>query len=204
MSNFYTKEQREFLINYIPGHHYNEIVNEFNKCFPERQINVSKVKSFCGNNKISTGFNGRFKKGQEPPNKGEKGLHIPGSEKGWFKKGNIPVNHKEVGSESIRKDKSGQSYIYVKVKEPRTWRMKHIIEWEKYNGQVPKGKIIIFLDGNTMNTDISNLAMIDRKIHVRLNQDGMRYNNRELTKTAVSFQKLKEETRKKRKKVASE
>ena len=39
-------------------------------------------------------------------------------------------------------------YLKIKIAEPNVWRFKHIIEWEKYHGEVPEGMLISFKDGD--------------------------------------------------------
>lgn len=139
----------------------------------------------------TTGRTGRFEKGHVPDNKGMKGICAPGCEKTWFKKGDKPRNHKPVGTESIRRSKKkNEAYVYVKVAEPNKWRMKHIIEWEKVNGPIPKGMVIIFLDGDSTNTDISNLQMVSRKVNARINQNHLRYKDANLTMTGINIAKV--------------
>lgn len=109
----------------------------------------------------------RFKKGQTPPNKGKK---MPPElykkcAPTMFKKGQVSVNKKPVGSERIDKD----GYYWVKTKNPRTWRMKHVLLWEKKRGKVPKGMIVIFKDKNRANIKISNLKIITRSQHMKRN-----------------------------------
>jgi len=65
-----------------------------------------------------------------------------------------------------------EKYIMVKVRENekgvpnhKIWRMKQQVVWEqKFMEKIPRGKIIIFLDNNSLNCDISNLYLADRKI----------------------------------------
>lgn len=71
------------------------------------------------------------------------------------------------------------------------WRMKHILEWEKHNGPVPKGKAIIFADGDTTNTDISNLVMVDRSQLAVMNRWNLKGSGRELMETAANTAALK-------------
>lgn len=188
-----------FFESFVPGHTYKEIQEAFSARFGW-DISVSQVKGYMGNNKLSSGTLGHFQKGHVPANKGQKGVCASGCEKGWFQKGNSPKNHKPVGTESIRKDKSGAAYIYVKVKEPNRWRMKHILEWEKYHAPVPAGKVIIFLDGDTMHTDIKNLKMIDRGTHAVMNRLGLRYHDKELTEVALNIAALSSKKAKRKKK----
>lgn len=54
MTKVYTEEQKEFFINFIPGHTTAEVVEEFNRRF-EQKTTVSKVKSYKTNNHIKSG-----------------------------------------------------------------------------------------------------------------------------------------------------
>lgn len=150
-------------------------------------LTISQVRVYKKNHHISSGLDGRFKKGRIPPNKGIKGVCAAGCEKGWFQKGELPHNHKPVGSERID-NKDG--YLLVKTKEPNIWKLKHRIIWEQYYGPVPSGMIVIFLDGDKLNIDINNLGLIDKKTNVRMNQLGLRYPDAESTKTAIRVAEL--------------
>ena len=100
----------------------------------------------------------RFKKGSVPPNKGKK-MSPEVYEKlkeTMFKKGNSPVNHREVGSERINVD----GYIEIKVAEPNRWKLKHRIIWEQVNGEIPKGYNVQFKNHNTQDCRIENLYII--------------------------------------------
>ena len=194
----YTAEERTFFKAFVPGHTYKEIQEAFSAKFGW-DISTSQVKGYMANHKLNSGTLGQFRPGQVPPNKGKKGIYAAGCEKGWFFKGHTPVNHKPVGTESLRTDKSGAAYIYVKVKEPNVWKMKHVVVWEQHNGPMPKGKVIIFLDGNTQNTDIENLALIDRGTHAVMNRMGLRYTDAECTAAAVSVAELTREISKAKK-----
>ena len=183
----YTESEKEFIKSFAFGHGCQEIADAFNERF-DPPIGVNQIRAYLKNHKILTGRTGCFEKGHVPANKG---THNGGWEPTQFKKGNMPANHKPVGTESVRSNyKKGQKYVYVKVAEPNHWRMKHIVEWEKHHGPVPKGKIIIFLDGNVLNTNIDNLMMVDRKVHVRMNQLGLRYPDRDSTRTGAYVAEL--------------
>lgn len=80
----YTEEEHAFLKEYVPGHSYKEIQEEFIRRF--RGIKVTQVAAYIKKHKLKTGRTGRFEKGHTPCNKGKKGQYSPGSEKGWFKK----------------------------------------------------------------------------------------------------------------------
>lgn len=182
----YTPEEKSFFVEYTPGHTCEEIQAAFILEFGW-SISIGQVKGYMGNNGINNGLTGRFIPGQIPPNKGVKGIHYPGCEKSWFKKGNISANYRPVGSERIdRKD----GYIRVKTKEPRTWELKHRVIWEQHHGAIPKGKCLIFLNGDKTDIRIENLALIDRKVSVRMNQSGLRYMDPDSTKAAIAVAEL--------------
>lgn len=107
----------------------------------------------------------RFKKGSVPPNKGKK-MSPEVYEKvkeTMFKKGNSPVNHREVGSERINVD----GYIETKVAEPNVWRLKHRIIWEQHNGAIPPGYNVQFKNHNTQDCRIENLYLISKAEQMR-------------------------------------
>lgn len=111
---------------------------------------------------------GRFKRGHATWNKGAKGLPSFSPET-TFKKGNRPVNAKPVGTERISKD----GYIEVKVAEPKKWMTKHRHIWEQYHGKtVPRGHIVIFMDGDNRNFAIENLKAIPRSINGVMSKKG--------------------------------
>lgn len=181
----WSDEEKEYLKEITPGHHYVEIAELMNKKF-DREFTVKLVKNAIGRYKLNTGFNGRFEKGLIPHNKGQKGVCAKGAEKGWFKKGQTPINHKPVGSERITKD----GYIMLKVAEPNKWRLKHVVEWEKNNGKLPKNHALIFLDRNKQNTSLDNLKLVSRSELLIINRDNLLKDNKELNETAVIIAKV--------------
>ena len=93
----YSEDEQTFMAEFVPGHSYKEIAAAFTEKFGW-EISINQVSSYIGNHHLNTGRTGRFQKGQEPPNKGKKGIYAAGSEKTWFKKGNIPANHRPEGN----------------------------------------------------------------------------------------------------------
>lgn len=102
-----------------------------------------------------------------------------------FAKGNVPPNHRPVGSERISKD----GYIEVKVAEPNKWRLKQRVVYEEAKGKIPEGCTIIFLDGNKRNFDIDNLRCITRSELLYLNCNGLN-NSNEITETGILMARL--------------
>lgn len=189
----WSDEEKEYLKKITPGHHYIEIANMMNKEF-NREFTVNQIKSAIGRYKLNTGFNGRFKKGNVPHNKGKKGLYYKGCEKTWFKKGQVSINHKPVGSERIDVD----GYTLIKVSEPNVWKLKHRVVWEKANGPIPKNYTVIFLDGDKSNTDINNLALVSRNELLIINQRGLLKKDKELSKVGINIAKLQSKINKRK------
>lgn len=72
------------------------------------------------------------------------------------------------------------------------WKPKQLLVWEEYhNEKVPKGSFVTFLDGDKRNFDIKNLALITQSENVRMNQNGYRFSDAEVTKTALNVVRLK-------------
>ena len=114
-----------------------------------------------------------------------KGTRIPGSEKGWFKKGQMPHNHLEVGAKAVTKD----GYIRVKIAEPNYWEFLHLLVWQEANGPIPQDHNIIFLDNNKQNCSLENLYCIPKDEYGALQK--LRSDNPEITLTAAVVIKLK-------------
>lgn len=107
-----------------------------------------------------------FKPGHATWNKGVKGRHH--CRRTEFKKGLIPKNLMPVGTEMVRVRKTrDDTRVWVKVAEPRVWRLRARVVWEKHNGPVPKGKLIHHEDRDKLNDDISNLRLMTRREHAR-------------------------------------
>lgn len=103
----------------------------------------------------------RFKKGQESHNKGkpmppeirERMKHT------FFKKGNLPHNTRKDGEISIRTDRRGVQYKFIRIGLSR-WESLARYVWRQEHGPIHHGHVIICEDGDTFNCDISNLRMI--------------------------------------------
>lgn len=150
-------------------------------------FNRAQVKGIRSRLKIKSGLTGQFEKGHVPPNKGRKGYCAPGCEKGWYKKGHVPYNHMKVGDEAWTTD----GYLKVKVAEPNKWKQKHVLVWEKANGKIPAGHVVIFRNGDHTDCSLENLKLITKAEHAILNSSHLRSQDPEITDTAVNLAKLK-------------
>jgi len=116
----------------------------------------------------------QLKKGRVPYTKGLKQCEfmtaeaIERTKKTRFKKGNIPHNTKKDGAIAIRKDKNGYSYKRIRI-SLNNWKTLHRVIWEEANGPIPDDHIIIFIDQNSMNVQLSNLCIRSKVEHVLRN-----------------------------------
>ena len=168
-------------------------------------LKKSQLRAFFKNHKITCGRTGRFEKGNVPWTDGKAGTGICKPNSGCFKKGDIPVNLKTLGSERIC-PKDG--YILIKVAEknpytgaPTRYRAKQLVIWEQHNGPIPKGYLVTFIDGDKLNCDIDNLELISLAENLQRNRlglnkvpDELRPNIRALAKLeTVRFKKINEQ-----------
>ncbi|MGN0488063.1 MAG: HNH endonuclease signature motif containing protein [Ruminococcus sp.] len=186
----------EFIRKNAKGKFNIEITEMVNKQF-NTNFTVGQIKNCKKRYKISSNLTGCFLKGNTPWNKGKKGWYAEGTKKTRFKKGHIPAQHREVGSERITKD----GYIEIKVAEPSKWKLKHIWVYEQHYGTVPKNCAVVFLDGNKQNTDISNLKLVTRSELLVMNRYHLLTDNPELNNSITNIAKLIDRTNKAKKRL---
>ena len=183
----FTAEQEEFIRSNVKGIGNEEMTNMVNERFG---LNITKkqMKRWKSNHHVSSGLTGRYEKGHVPNNKGKKMSkeQYGKCKRTMFRKGNIPHNHRPIGSERI----NVYGYTEVKVEEPNKWRPKHQVVWEREYGKIPKQHVIIFADGNKQNFDLDNLVCISRQELIRLNKNQMTLTNKEVTQAYIGIVKL--------------
>jgi DNA-directed RNA polymerase subunit H (RpoH/RPB5) len=180
MRKFWTPEEYELLKKHFPHVHTKDVAAMLNRSYESVSnqaylFGLKKSAEFMASEKsgrknvlMESGKAFRFPKGHTSWNKGKEFPRIGRMEEGQFKKGNLPHNTKYDGAERLQKDKTGKIYKYIRLSKSK-WKMVHVVEWEKANGIVPKGMVIVFKDGNTLNTELSNLEMISRADLMRRN-----------------------------------
>lgn len=186
----FSEEEERFVKENVKGKYNKELTKMLNDKFGT-SYTVNQVKSLKKRRGWSSGLTGHFQKGEKSWNEGMKGLRFEGSEKGWFKKGQRPINYRPVGSERVC---SREGYVLIKVQDEgeyqERWRLKHNVVWEEHNGKIPDDHVIVFLDSDRQNTDISNLAMISRRVLQMMNQQDLFTNDPETTKVGITLAKL--------------
>lgn len=138
-----------------------------------RKMNLSKDESVNRNaawaNGQKTGRLYGFQKGQAPWNKGKP--HKPkGSERGWFKPGDMPRTWRPVGSVHRKRDGTWMRKVSDTRVKTVDWRPVHWLVWEEHNGPVPEGHIVIFKNHDHDDIRIENLECITRAENMWRNQ----------------------------------
>lgn len=178
-SDIFTKEQKEFINNNYIGITSQKLVDSLNSKFIT-DFTVKSVIKYKKQNKLKSGVDCKFKKGQEPPNKNKcyKGFTNSGS----FKKGHVPHCKKTVGS--IRIDPDG--YMLIKTANPSKWELVHRVLWTRVYGKIEKGHVILFLNGDNSYIHLDNLVCIHQSILSILNKLKLISSDPELTKAGIN------------------
>ncbi len=167
-----------------------------------RRLSLSTLDSLCARYGQPGAPNvGRFRKGHVPANKGRRGYSAPGCEKGWFTKGQKPVTEVPMWSERV-----SQGSLLVKVPYPSPWpshrrmgihRESHWTSkgrwtWQEERGPIPRGHVILHLDGDPLNCDVDNLECVPRAVLQILNhKDNPRSGTPEERRVMISAAILK-------------
>lgn len=183
----FSKEQQEFIKNNVEGINNQLLADLINEKF-DMSITRQQMKTWKNNHGLSSGLKGS--EGISPPNKGTKGKYGVGGNKTSFKKGQKAHNYLPIGTERIDRD----GYVLIKVSDEgswnKRWRHKHKVVWEKENGPIPRGYVLVFLDRNKQNIKLDNLQLVSQAELVRANQKGLLYEDSDLTKTGLLIAKV--------------
>lgn len=185
----WTQEERDTLIRLYPTHFAGEIASILGKSKSSVYGQVLRLGLHAPKEKIQraarmtanhpNSIAARFRPGHVSHNKGKK---LPKEvydkiKDTMFKDGQMPVNHREVGSERINVD----GYIEIKVAEPNKWRPKHRVIWEQHNGAIPRGHNVQFKNHNPLDCRIENLYLISKA-------DQLKYQNSYLARYPKELQ----------------
>lgn len=141
-----------------------------------RPADIKRLKTAQRRRCIAGGQKTRFKKNHTPWNKDIKGLDFPGSRPTQFKNGCLrgaaARKYRPPGAITIRNDKTGRQFRYIKISDQGPPSRRYIPYarhfWLKHRGPIPPGMFIVHIDGNTLNDNLSNLVLVDRRGHLEL------------------------------------
>lgn len=186
----YTNEMLDWVKDNQADIPRSELTEMFNDKF-NMDLGRGTLAALCKRKGWKSNLNARYPKGAVPWNKNKTGYMSANVTS--FKKGQTPKNHRPVGSERITRD----GYMEVKIKEPRTWRLKHIVVWEAENGKLPSGHVIRLLDGDKTNCNIGNLLCISRGANATSNRcNKANTQSPQLNKAILMTEHLKDKIRK--------
>ena len=199
----WTPERVEWFRAFVPGHTEGEISAEHERLFgfPLTEGQIGNAKANLG---VRSGTHGgRFRKGQEPPNKGrtwdETGMPQESRERcraTQFAKGHRPHNSGELLDERVTKD----GYVQVKV-DPRDarnpmryWIGKGQFVWMQANGRDwPEGCRCVFADHDNRNFDPDNIVPVPSELYPIV-QGAVRgqvpYHDRESLEVAIASARI--------------
>jgi hypothetical protein len=187
----YTAAEIRFLERKVAGRSYAELTELFNRRFG-LSFTVSRLRSTLTRLNLANGRDCRFRPGQIPFNKGKKGYCAAGSEKGWFKPGGRSANQRPVGAERI----TVYGYVEVRIRNPsgkkqKNWKPKQRLIWERAHGKIPRGRVVIFADGDKRNFALDNLLLVSRSELAVMNRGGLISPHGDMTRAGKTIADIK-------------
>ena len=169
----YSEEEKQFLKENISKYTYPELTKAFNDRFGT-DLSQTSISDVC-----------------------IKRMGIKRDKHYSFKKGGKPFNAHPIGTERF----DGQ-VLWIKIDDKYqegtgrwksqniNWVKKHIYVYENVHGKIPKGHLLIFLDKNKKNCDISNLYCVSRKINLMIGKNKWHFENPDMTLAAIKWCEL--------------
>ena len=158
----WTDEQVEYLKKIAEGTPRKEIVKKLNDKF-NLNLTLLQVRDCMNGRGIRNNIDKRFS----------------------AKNGNRCQQEKPIGT--ISKWECGYTRIKTGDNE---WEFIQRYVWKKHHGEIPPNHSVIFLDGNTDNYNIENLALVNRNELMKYNSMKLNSDNQELNRVAVNLAKL--------------
>lgn len=180
----YTDAEERFLKENAPNMTRKELTEMFNEMFGA-SISEMAIEQRVWQKGYKAKSDGRFKQGSVPWEKTEGGreaylkkLHMAENTH-RFPKGHRPHNAKVVGSE--RKTDRG---VFIKTRSG--WKLKQNVIY----GNVKKGSVVIFADGNKDNFCKDNLRRVSNRTFIKLHRNGWLYSGQEIVDAGIECARL--------------
>jgi hypothetical protein len=91
--------------------------------------------------------------------------------------------------QQIGTERTKNGYLLIKV-STNVWREKHTLVWEAANGQIPKGRVVLFADGNKSNMNLDNLLLVSHRELAVMNKKYLIFPDAEKTKCGLLIAKI--------------
>ena len=158
----WTDEQVEYLKSIAEGTPRKDIVDKINEKF-DLNLSMQQIRDCMNDRGIRNNIDKKFS----------------------AKNGNRCQQEKPVGT--ISKWECG----YARIKTGKNeWEFIQRYVWKEHHGEIPPNHSVIFLDGNTDNYNIENLALVNRNELMKYNSMRLNSNDQELNRVTVNLAKL--------------
>lgn len=156
----YTEDQDAFLRENSDRMTKRELTDAFNVRYGT-SINEHAITQRCFLRGWKSQSDGQFKKGSVPWEKTKGGREeyvkkLKGGNSTSFRKGFVPYNTLDVGTV-----KWWGHLLKIKTESGWKTRLRHI--WEQKYGEIPKGYVVISVDGDPYTEDVNSLRLIPNK-----------------------------------------
>lgn len=179
----YTPEQCAWLVANRPQMRLPELTQAFNQAF-STNLKTGRLHDKCLN--IGVVNPHQYKQGMQPWNKGVK-TGVSGSTS--FKPGQQPWRVNPVGS--VRKDAAG--FLTIKVKEgTHHYKKLHRVIWEQNFGPLTIDDVIVLVDCNKENLELSNMEKITRRemMALAIHEDFGPHNHPDINRATIAMVRL--------------
>lgn len=191
-----TTEQDRYLRENVHMRSSKELAEMLNKKFGIH-LSENQIRGYKSRYGITSGFDGKFKKGMAPANKGKK-MPKEVYEKAkatMFKPGDKPHNTQPVGTTLKRSDGYWWcKYHDNKIPSRKNWELVHRHMWEEANGPIPEDCVLIFKDGNTDHIELDNLMLVTKQERLIMARNHLFNESADLTETGAILAKVIQKT----------
>lgn len=182
MSRLLDDKQLKAYKKFVPGHTAAEIANMVYENWGI-QLTVQKVHALNIRNNIKSGlYQKYFGKADPRTSSSHHDLHKR------MAIGTVKRN------ETRSKDRPNRAPIVVVKQAEKKWKPNHRRVWEEAYGPIPKGYKTVFLDGNSLNFSITNLALVTDAEFLVMNDKHLISSDKRVTRSGIALARLLSKT----------
>lgn len=182
MSRLLDDKQLKAYKKFVPGHTAAEIANMVYENWGI-QLTVQKVHALNIRNNIKSGlYQKYFGKADPRRSSSHNDLHKR------MAIGTVKRN------ETRSKDRPNRAPIVVVKQAERKWKPNHRRVWEEAYGPIPQGYKTVFLDGNSLNFSITNLALVTDAEFLIMNEKHLISSDKQVTRSGIELARLLSKT----------